>query len=134
MKMTTLLKKVICAFKAVLSMIFGEFDAWFVYLATLISIDVFFDAVARSKTSNFLTNFRAFIRSTVKKSMIFLIIGVATVVDKLLSDENTVIRFAVMGYFIVGELMNISENAASVGIALPPSLKSAIDALKRRFR
>lgn len=132
--MTTLLKEVICTFKAVLSRTFGGFDTWFVYLAILISFDVLFDTIERSKTSNLLTSLRIFIKLSIKKATIFLIIGVATIVDKLLSDGNAVTRLAVMGYFIVGELINISENAASIGITLPPSLKSAIDALKKRFR
>ena len=61
-----------------------------------------------------------------KKVLIFILVGVANIVDINILNKGAVIRTATIFFYIANEGLSIFENAGNLGLPLPPKLKDAL--------
>jgi len=67
-------------------------------------------------------------RGIIKKVSIFLIVGVAHIVDGVIGNGG-VIRTATLVFFISNEGLSLLENACRIGLPIPPKLKEILSQL-----
>lgn len=69
-----------------------------------------------------------------KKFFIFLVIGVANLIDQTLIEtgmrEEPILFTAAIVFYIANELLSITENVGRIGVPLPPQIKQVIQVLK----
>ncbi len=67
-----------------------------------------------------------------RKGMIFLIVLVATVVDKVVGNQTAIAQTATVCFYISNESLSIVENVKLMGVALPSFLEKLLEALKKK--
>ncbi|MFC3884735.1 holin family protein [Bacillus songklensis] len=72
-------------------------------------------------------------RGIAQKVIIFTLVAVAHFTDTLLWD-NHLIRDATILFYIMNELLSITENAGAAGLPIPQFLIKAISQLKNRLK
>ena len=65
-----------------------------------------------------------------KKVMIFVLVGIANVIDTQLIKSGAVLRTATIFFYLANEGLSILENAAHLGLPVPDKLKDALAQLK----
>jgi len=61
-----------------------------------------------------------------KKVLIFALVGIGCTIDMYLIGSGSVIRTAVIFFFISNEGVSLLENATHIGLPVPPQLKSIL--------
>ncbi|AOR22739.1 phage holin family protein [Clostridium taeniosporum] len=69
-------------------------------------------------------------RGIFKKVLIFVLVGVAHIVDCYLLGGSSAIRTAVIFFYISNEGISILENTAKIGLPIPEKLKNILEQLK----
>ena len=69
-------------------------------------------------------------RGIFKKVLIFMLVGVGNIVDKQLIGSGSVIRTAVVFFYLSNEGISIIENAGILGLPIPQKLKDVLAQLK----
>lgn len=67
-----------------------------------------------------------------KKAFIILIVLLATLLDKALGTGTSAFQMAAVFYYLANEGLSIVENAALMGVPLPPKVKEALEAMKTK--
>lgn len=67
-----------------------------------------------------------------KKVLIFLLVGVANILDVQVIGTGCVLRSAVIFFYISNEGVSLLENAAHLGLPIPPQLKNVLEQLHDR--
>lgn len=67
-----------------------------------------------------------------RKVLIFLLVGIANVVDVNVIGTGSVLRAAVCFFYISNEGLSILENAAILGLPIPEQLKKVLKQIKNR--
>jgi len=70
-------------------------------------------------------------RGIFKKVLIFVLVGVANVVDVHLIKDGSAIRTAVIFFYVSNEGISIIENAATIGLPVPKVLKDILEQLNK---
>ena len=78
-------------------------------------------AVADKKLSSYV-GFKGICR----KVLIFLLVGIANIIDVQVIGTGSVIRTAVIFFYLSNEGVSILENAAHLGLPIPETLKAAL--------
>jgi toxin secretion/phage lysis holin len=65
-----------------------------------------------------------------KKVMIFVLIGIANLIDTQVIKSGAVLRTAVIFFYLANEGLSLLENAAHLGLPVPDKLKDALAQLK----
>ena len=65
-----------------------------------------------------------------RKVLIFMLVGVGNIVDKQLVGSGSVIRTAVVFFYLSNEGISIIENAGILGLPIPQKLKDVLAQLK----
>ena len=112
-----------------LAYIFGSFDSMLITLIIFICID-FLSGFTRAWVKKEFCSSKFYIGG-VKKIGIVLIIIVATQIDRLVLDGQTVVRTAALSYYIACEGFSILENWGGLGLPLPKAVKNALKKLKQ---
>ena len=60
------------------------------------------------------------------KVLIFLLVGIANIIDVQVIGTGSVIRTAVIFFYLSNEGVSILENAAHLGLPIPETLKAAL--------
>jgi toxin secretion/phage lysis holin len=66
-----------------------------------------------------------------KKVMLFLIVGIAHLVDAHIIGHGDILRTAAIIFYLTSEGLSILENAAHLGLPVPEKLKIVLDAMYR---
>jgi toxin secretion/phage lysis holin len=110
----------------------GGFLGWFLggmdgFLYALIAFVVvdYLTGVMRAVVEKQLSS-RIGAHGIVKKVAIFLIVGVAHLVDLYLLGNGEALRTAVIFFYISNEGISLLENAAAIGLPVPEKLKDAL--------
>ena len=82
------------------------------------------------KNTNGKVESKQFLKGVVKKITIITLVGVAHVLDMVLTTDF--IRTAVVITFIANETISIIENAGLMGIPIPSALKNALELLTKK--
>lgn len=67
-----------------------------------------------------------------RKVLIFLLVGIANVLDVHVIGTGSVLRTAVIFFYISNEGVSLIENAAHIGLPVPERLKAVLEQLHHR--
>ena len=67
-----------------------------------------------------------------RKVLIFLLVGIANVLDVQVIGSGSVMRTAVIFFYLSNEGVSLLENAAYLGLPIPQKLKSVLEQLHDR--
>jgi toxin secretion/phage lysis holin len=71
-------------------------------------------------------------RGIFKKVLIFLLVGVANILDAQVIGTGCVLRTAVIFFYISNEGVSLLENAGHLGLPIPTKLKAVLEQLHDR--
>jgi len=71
-------------------------------------------------------------RGIFKKVLIFSLVAIGHIVDQSVIGEGSVIRTAVIFFYLSNEGVSILENAAHIGLPVPQKLKNILEQLHNR--
>ena len=120
----------IAALGGVAAFLFGPWDGLLTALLIAVAID-YLTGFAGAAVQGALSSEVGF-RGLLRKVTIFLIIGLATALDRLVLSNNGALRAAVCLFYIVNEGLSILENTAKIGLPLPEALKNAMTQLSEK--
>lgn len=69
-------------------------------------------------------------RGIFKKVLIFALVGVAHIIDQNIIGDGSVIRTAVIFFYLSNEGISIIENATRLGLPIPEKLQDVLEQLK----
>ena len=67
-----------------------------------------------------------------KKVLIFLLVGIAEIIDVQVLGQEGVIRTAVIFFYLSNEGVSLLENAGHLGLPIPAQLKDVLEQLHNR--
>lgn len=67
-----------------------------------------------------------------RKVMIFALVGIANIIDIYVLGQGSVLRTAVIFFYISNEGVSLLENTAHLGLPIPQKLKSVLEQLHDR--
>ena len=67
-----------------------------------------------------------------RKVLIFLIVGIANVLDVYVLGANAVLRTAVILFYMANEGLSIIENAGEIGLPIPKKLRDVLAQLRKK--
>lgn len=73
-------------------------------------------------------------RGICRKVIIFLLVGIAQMVDINVIRNGSVLRTAVIFFYLSNEGVSVLENAAHLGLPVPEKLKDVLEQLHDRER
>lgn len=67
-----------------------------------------------------------------KKILIFMLVGIGSILDRQIIGDGSVLRTAVIFFYISNEGISIIENAGRIGLPIPQKLKDILEQLKTK--
>ena len=111
-----------------LGAVLGGWDGFLYALVLFVAVDYLTGvlvAVMRRKLSS-----EAGFRGIARKVVIFCLVAVAQVIDVQIIRNGSVVRTAVIFFYLSNEGSSIVENAAALGLPVPRKLKDVLEQLK----
>ena len=111
-----------------LGAVLGGWDGFLYALVLFVAVDYLTGvlvAVMRRKLSS-----EAGSRGIARKVVIFCLVAVAQVIDVQIIRNGSVVRTAVIFFYLSNEGISIVENAAALGLPVPRKLKDVLEQLK----
>ena len=71
-------------------------------------------------------------RGICRKVLIFILVGIANILDVSVIDSGSVLRTAVIFFYISNEGLSLVENAAHLGLPVPEKIKVVLEQLHDR--
>ena len=71
-------------------------------------------------------------RGICRKVLIFLLVGLAQILDVHVLGETGVMRTAVIFFFLANDGLSILENATHLGLPIPAQMKAVLEQLHHR--
>jgi len=122
-------------FKAVLAVIgvaasylFGGWDKLIIALVVFVALD-YLSGIAAAAYQGKLSS-QVGLKGIAKKMFIFIVVALGHVVDQTLGNTTTLIRDAVIYFYLANELISILENGGKLNAPIPPIITQAIEVLK----
>jgi toxin secretion/phage lysis holin len=120
--------KGICAvIGGVLSWLFGDLSGMFYALVAFVVIDYITGVIAAAVQQEL--NSTIGFKGIAKKVFIFLIVGLAHIIDAYVLGDGDVIRTATIFFYLSNEGLSIIENSVRLGLPVPKTLKDALERL-----
>lgn len=69
-----------------------------------------------------------------RKVLIFMLVGIANIIDFQVIKQGSVIRTAVIFFYLSKEGLSLIENAAHLGLPVPEKLKNVLEQLHNKDR
>ncbi len=66
-----------------------------------------------------------------KKVLIFLLVGIGSIIDTKILGEGNVVRTAVVFFYLSNEGISILENVSIIGLPIPQKLKDVLEQLNK---
>lgn len=108
----------------------GGFDGFLYALVTFVVIDYvtgLMCAILEKKLSSVIGA-----RGIFKKEVIFILVGVAHIIDSRIIGDGSAIRTAVIFFYLSNEGISIIENASKIGLPIPQKLKDILAQLNSK--
>ena len=118
------IKGAIAALGGAAAYLWGPWDALINALIALVALD-YVTGVICAAAHKRLSSEIGF-KGLIKKALIFALVAVAGVADKVIPATNQAIRAAVILFYIANEAISILENAAELGLPVPEKLKAVL--------
>lgn len=115
---------------AILGIFLGQINGLFIALICFVVVDYvtgLISAIVNKKLSSAVG-----FKGILKKVVIFLVVGVANLLDVYVLGDNAVLRSAVIFFYIANEGISILENAGELGLPIPHKLKDILAQLRER--
>ena len=109
---------------------FGEMDGFFYALIAFVVIDYITGVMCAIADKN-LSSEVGF-KGICRKVLIFLLVGIANVLDVQVIGTGSVLRTAVIFFYISNEGVSLLENAAHLGLPVPEKIKIVLEQLHDR--
>lgn len=71
-------------------------------------------------------------KGLLRKILIFLIVGLANILDVYVLGANSVLRTAVIMFYLANEGLSIIENLGETGLPIPKKLKDVLAQLRKK--
>ena len=71
-------------------------------------------------------------RGIFKKVLIFILVGIANILDQNIIGTGSVLRTAAIFFYISNEGVSLIENAAHLGLPVPGAIKNVLEQLHDR--
>ena len=126
--METGIKSIFAALGGFFAYLFGPWDALIIVLVAFVVMDYitgFISAASQGKLDSSVG-----FKGLAKKVMIFALVAVGSLLDKVIPAANNAIRAAVCMFYIANEGLSVLENAGALGLPLPKTLKNWLVKLK----
>lgn len=116
---------------ALLNMLYGELDGLLTALLCFVILD-YVTGVICAIVDHRLSSQIGF-KGICKKVLIFIMVGIGHLLDAyVLRSEGSMIRTAVIVFYLANEGLSIVENAGHVGLPIPKKLKLVLEQLHDR--
>ena len=126
---TTTIKLVIASIGAVLAWLLGGFDSALQGLCLLITLDIF-TGLLKAFSLKTLSSDVSF-RGMSRKVLIFSLVAVGVVVDRIIGTES-LLRNGVILFYSISEGLSILENTTALGLPVPAGLRDALTKLQEK--
>lgn len=126
----TAIKHSFASFVAIIGGIFGPIDGAMYALIAFVIID-FITGILRGIEECTLSSQVGY-KNIFKKIGIFVIVGVANILDVYIIKEGGAIRLMAIFFYLANEGIAILENSAIIGIPIPNKLKEILLEIKER--
>ena len=113
---------------ALVGMFLGDVDGLIIALVIFAIIDYITGVLAGAVEHKL--NSEIGFKGITKKVLLFMIVGVANVLDVYVIGSRAVTRTAVCLFYIANEGLSIIENSARIGLPIPEKLKIILEQLK----
>jgi toxin secretion/phage lysis holin len=120
-------KSILISIGAMFDYLFGEWNLLLQILLASVVLD-YLTGLLASGIEGKLSSKVGF-KGIVKKIMIFVLVAVGHLVDKAIGD-GSMIRNAIIFFYLGNELLSIIENAGRTGLSVPEQIKNAVQVLK----
>ncbi|MDU5100610.1 MAG: phage holin family protein [Peptoniphilus grossensis] len=128
-KFLEILKVCFTAIGGWLGFYLGSVDA-FIYTLLAFVIADYLTGVLRAGVERKLSSSIGF-KGIAKKIMIFIVVGIANLCDvNLIEGDGTMIRTAIIFFYIANEGFSILENSVALGLPVPEKLKRVLEQFK----
>jgi toxin secretion/phage lysis holin len=117
-------KTVLAAIGGVLVYLFGPCDALIVALVAVVTLD-YITGVMSAAFAHKLSSSQGFL-GLLKKVAIFVLVALASLLDKLAPVTNEAVRASVCVFYIANEGISILENVEKMGVPLPKILRDVL--------
>lgn len=128
MKWDKIFSGVVCVSGGIADYLWGGFDKMLTILLTIMVLDVISGVLCGPKEEG-IDSEKAFIGITKKKMMIFVMVAVGVVADRLINADGAIRGTAIM-FYISMEGISILENAGRLGFPYPPKIKQLFAQLR----
>ena len=108
----------------------GDFNL-ITILCILMTIDIITGLAKAVKNRNLWS--RKSLLGFARKILVFLIITVANLLDLLMNMNGTLV-LATVTFYILNEVLSITENSAQIGIPLPDKLMEVIEVVNKKSK
>ena len=109
---------------------FGGFDGFLYALIVFVVMD-YFTGILAAGVKRELSSEVGF-KGIAKKVCIFVLVGIANIVDTQVLMNGSAIRTAVIFFYLSNEGLSLLENAAHIGLPIPDKMKDVLAQLHGR--
>lgn len=129
-----IVKTVAAASAAAISFLWGEWSILLKILLAFVIIDYVTGLIASAVEGRLRS--KVGLVGIARKVLIFLMVAVANLVDIVLIEsgirEEPFLMMAVIVFYIINELLSITENGGRIGLPIPSQIRQAIEMLKQK--
>ena len=118
------------AFGGFIGWFLGGFDGFLYALVVFVVMD-YFTGVLAAGVKKELSSEVGF-KGIAKKVCIFVLVGIANIVDTQVIHDGAAIRTAVIFFYLANEGISVLENSAVIGLPVPEKLKDILAQLHDR--
>lgn len=119
-----------CALGGAIGWFIGGFDGFILALLAFMVCD-YITGVMRACTEKKLSS-RLGAKGIIKKVSIFIMIGIAHLVDMYVLYDGGALRLAVIFFYLSNEGVSVLENAAAIGLPVPDKVRKALAILHNK--
>ena len=128
MKLEEIFNLSVATVATALTWLIGAWDTALIVLVLFMAID-YITGVIRAYINKSLSSSVGLI-GIARKSLIFIVLIVSVLLDRLLNSETWVFRTLVAYFYIANEGISLLENCVGLGLPIPERLKDALEQLK----
>ncbi|MDQ0176703.1 phage holin family protein [Bacillus chungangensis] len=129
-----IVKTVAAASAAAVSFLWGEWSILLKILLAFVIIDYVTGLIASAVEGRLRS--KVGLVGIARKVLIFLMVAVANLVDIVLIEsgirEEPFLMMAVIVFYIINELLSITENGGRIGLPIPSQIRQAIEMLNQK--
>ena len=128
MKLEEMFNLSVATVATVFTWLIGDWDTALIVLVCFMALD-YITGVIRAYINKNLSSSVGLI-GIARKCLIFIVLIVSVLLDRLLNSETWVFRTLVAYFYIANEGISLLENCVGLGLPIPQRLKDALEQLK----